>query len=270
MSGEVRGPVMAQEKSLRAIFFDVDDTLYSTSAFADLARQRSIDAMLGAGLKVARETLERELQEVIAEFTSNYEHHYDKLLLRLPPGALEGVNPAVVVAAGVVAYHETKAGELKPYDDVLFALRRLSRTKLILGVITGGLAVKQAEKLIRLGVLRYFDPRAIFISDQVGFGKANPKLYQRACQETGVAPAEAMYVGDNPANDIDPPNSIGMLTVRVNRGGKYAGVASRTPPTHEINDLGELLDLLRSRYGIEAPLGLGPRASGGGRPTPDA
>ena len=237
---------------LGAVFFDVDDTLYSTSAFADLARQRGIDAMLAAGLKVRREDLARELAEVVAEFTSNYEHHYDKLLLRLPPAALEGVNPAVVVAAGVVAYHETKARELKPYDDVVFALRRLSRTDLTLGVITGGLAVKQAEKLIRLGVLPFLDPRAIFISDEVGFGKANPKLYLRACQETGVRPEEAMYVGDNPANDIDPPNQIGMITVRIHREGKYAGLTSRTPPAHEIDDLGQLLDLIREHYGIDA------------------
>jgi putative hydrolase of the HAD superfamily len=235
---------------LRAIFFDVDDTLYSTSAFARLARERGIDAMLRAGLRLTREDLARELDEVVAEFTSNYEHHYDKLLVRLPAAALAGVNPAVVVAAGVVAYHETKVKELAPYDDVLFALRRLSQTDLILGVITGGLAVKQAEKLIRLGVIRYLNPRAIFISDQVGFGKANPKLYARACQETGVDPREAMYVGDNPANDIDPPNQIGMITVRIRRDGKYAEVESRTPPTHEINDLGELLDLLKRTYTV--------------------
>ena len=140
---------------LKAIFFDIDDTLYSTSEFARLARQRSIEAMLEAGLNIPRETLARELEEVVSEFPSNYEHHYDKLLLRLPAEALAGINPAVVVAAGVVAYHQTKVRELRPYDDVLFALRRLSRTGLILGVITGGLAVKQAEKLIRLRVLRF-------------------------------------------------------------------------------------------------------------------
>lgn len=241
----------AAMKNLRAIFFDVDDTLYSTSGFARLARERGLDAMRAAGLSLPREELARELDEVIAEFSSNYEHHYDKLLLRLPPEALKGANPAVIVAAGVVAYHQTKVQELKPYDDVVFALRRLSKTGLILGIITGGLAVKQAEKLIRLGILRFLNPAAIFISDQVGFGKANPKLYLRACQETNVEPAQAMYVGDNPANDIDPPNGIGMITVRIHRDGKYAGVTSRTPPTHEINDLGELIDLLRQHYGVE-------------------
>jgi len=236
---------------LRAIFFDVDDTLYSTSAFARLARDRGIDAMLQAGLTIPHDVLARELDEVVAEFPSNYEHHYDKLMVRLPASALAGLNPAVVVAAGVVAYHQTKVQELKPYDDVIFALRRLSKTDLTLGIVTGGLAIKQAEKVIRLGILPFIDPAAVFISDQVGFGKANPKLFLRACQVAGVEPSEAMYVGDNPTNDIDPPNEIGMITVRIHRGGKYADIESRTPPTHEINDLGQLLDLLRADYGIQ-------------------
>jgi hypothetical protein len=41
-----------------------------------------------------------------------------------------------------------------------------------------------------------------------------------------------------------------MITVRIHRDGKYAGLQSRTPPKHEINDLGELLDLLHQTYGI--------------------
>src|SRR5262245_2186915 len=109
---------MASVRKLRAIFFDIDDTLFSTSAFADKARQAAIDAMLAHGLKGDREALVRELNEVVAEFTSNYEHHLDKLLLRLPPEALDGRNPAIFVAAGVVAYHETKSRDLRVYDDV--------------------------------------------------------------------------------------------------------------------------------------------------------
>ena len=85
------------------------------------------------------------------------------LVVRLPASALKGLNPAVVVAAGVVAYHQTKVQELKPYDDVIFALRRLSKTDLKLGIITGGLAVKQAEKVIRQ---RLGERREVYIAQR--------------------------------------------------------------------------------------------------------
>ncbi len=240
-------------KPLRAIFFDIDDTLYSTSEFAELARQNSLDAMIEQGLEMTREDLQVELEEVINEFSSNYEHHFDKLFLRIPRRLYKGKNPAVLIAAGVVAYHETKIRQLVPYEDAVEVIRLLSaRTDLILGVITEGLGVKQAEKLLRMRLVSYLTPNAVFISHQLGISKPNPKLYQRACSDLNLRPTETMYVGDNPLHDVDPPNSIGMMTVRMRRGGKYQDLEGRTKPTLEVQNFWDLLDFLRAELGVEA------------------
>jgi putative hydrolase of the HAD superfamily len=227
---------------LKAAFFDVDDTLYSTSEFSQRARANAVDSMIRTGLDLPRETVLAELNEVITEFSSNFEHHFDKLLLRLPSSSYRGVNPAVLVAAGVMGYHETKHKELVPFPDVTEALDRFKAAGLTLGVITAGLAVKQAEKLLRLGIIGYFDPRAILISDQIGISKPNAKLYARALEAVGVAPAQALYVGDNPPNDVDPPNRLGMRTALIHRGGRHASRPSETRPTYEADDLLELAD----------------------------
>jgi putative hydrolase of the HAD superfamily len=236
---------------LKGIFFDVDDTLYSTSEFSELARSHALDAMIQAGLSMEKGVLQEELEEVIGEFTSNYEHHFDKLLLRIPKRFYRGVNPAIIVAAGVIAYHETKIRRLAPYEDAIEVLRLLSKTRLILGVITEGLEVKQAEKLVRMRINEYLSPNAIFISNQIGISKPNPKIYQRACSDLNLKPSETMYVGDNPLHDIDPPNQIGMLTVRVRRGGKYSAVEGKTVPRREIQNFWDLLDYLRQELDIE-------------------
>ncbi|MCD6404238.1 MAG: TIGR02253 family HAD-type hydrolase [Planctomycetes bacterium] len=235
---------------LAAIFFDIDDTLYSTSEFARRARANSIDAMLACGVRTDRDRLLTELDEVISEFSSNYGSHFDKLLLRLPPEATSGLNPAMIIASAVVAYHETKFRELKPYDDVPGILEALSHSGVIVGIITAGPAVKQAEKLVRLKVTQYLDPRAIFISDQIGISKPNPKLYLRACQSVGVIATEAMYIGDNPPNDIDPPKSLGMITVLNRRSGKYSGVPCRKEPDYRISSFTELARILRDDFAL--------------------
>lgn len=240
---------------LKAVFFDVDDTLYSTSEFAQRARSNSLDALIAMGLKAKKEELRRELDEVIREFTSNYEHHFDQLLMRLPDRLKGDVNPALLTAAAVVAYHDTKFNELVAYEDVTDALRLLSRTGLVLGVVTDGPVIKQAEKLIRLGVLPYLHPRALFITHQMGYSKANVKLYQRVCRDLELGPDTVMYVGDNPVNDVDPPNALGMITVRCRRGGKYSGVEGQTVADHEIHNFYDLLDLLEHHYGVVVPPG---------------
>ncbi len=238
---------------LRAILFDVDDTLYSTTEFAELARANSVKEMIRLGLKMEPDEVMRELREVIAEFSSNYEHHFDKLLLRLPAEALAGVNPVILTAGAIIAYHETKARQLALAPDVKDVLEKLSKTDLILGIITSGPQVKQAEKILRLGLMEYIDPSAIFLSDQIGIGKPNVKLYMKACRQLNIWPLEAMYVGDNPPNDIDPPNQLGMSTVLVRREGKYAGVQGVSEPDHIVRTFHELLAILRDKYEVQTP-----------------
>ncbi|MHC4777513.1 MAG: HAD-IA family hydrolase [Planctomycetota bacterium] len=236
---------------LKAIFFDIDDTLYSTSEFARRARSNAIRAMIRMGLKTTVEEGLHELEEVVAEFSSNYPKHYEKLLSRLPTSAYEGINPALLIAAGVVAYHQTKFAELYPYPDVVEVLKLLARTRLVRGIITAGLTVKQAEKLVRLKIYDYLSPNAIFISDQIGISKPNPKLYLRACSDTSIEPTATMYIGDNPRFDIDPPNGIGMITVRNRRSGKFLDQEGETKADFEIQTFWDLLDILRDRFQIK-------------------
>jgi len=238
---------------LSAILFDVDDTLFSTTHFAALARQRAVEAMVRQGLRLPVSEVKRELNEVISEFTSNYGMHFDKLLLRLPPASYAGVNRALIIAAGIMAYHATKA-ELQAFPDVLPFLRRVhEQGDVLMGVITHGLEIKQAEKLLLLNVIPYLNPAAIFISDQVGISKPNPKLYQRACAALALSPSEVMYVGDNPLHDVDPVNAVGMIPVRLLRDNRFEGVASKTKARYEIHTFDELVPVLEKDFGIALP-----------------
>lgn len=234
----------------QAIFFDIDDTLFSTTVFADKARRAAIDAMVRAGLRAERADAARELEEVINEFSSNYGGHFDKVLDRLGPESFEGHNRAVIVAAGVVAYHATKWRELKVYDDVYEVLKWLAGTPMVRGIISAGITIKQAEKLIRLEVLEFLTPAAIFFTDQVGFSKPNPKLYRRVLQRLSLQPQRCIYVGDNPTHDIDPCNREGWTTVRIRRSGRHAAEEGATTAKHEIRDFFELRRLLQDEYGV--------------------
>jgi putative hydrolase of the HAD superfamily len=237
-------------KPLDAIFFDIDDTLFSTTVFADKARRAAIDAMIQAGLRTERDTALKELEEVLAEFSSNYGNHFDKVLDRIGPEAAANVNRAVIVAAGVVAYHETKWRELQVHDDVYEVLKWLAPMPVTRGVISAGITIKQAEKLVRLKLVEFLTPSAIFFTDQVGFSKPNPRLYRRVLQKLELQPSRCLYVGDNPTHDIDPCNHEGMHTVRVRRSGRYADKDGATKPDWEVRDFFELRRILVDEFGI--------------------
>jgi len=239
-------------RSLRAVLFDVDDTLYSTTEFVRGARENAVRAMIAAGLHLSFERALAELDEVVREFPSNFDRHFDTLILRLPAGACGPVNPAVVVAAGVVAYHQTKQRELAPFPDAVEAIRRLAAGgKLVLGVITSGVPVKQAEKLVRLGVLEHIDPRAVFFPEQMGFSKHNPKVYTQACRALDLEPAACMCVGDHPVRDVDSPKSAGLIAALLRRGdGKYSGLEGGTPPDYRLSNFWDLLEVIERDFDI--------------------
>ena len=251
-------PVLPQ---LDVVLFDLDDTLYSTSDFAATARREAVRDMIAAGLDVGQDEGVQELAEVVAEFSSNYDQHLDRLLDRLGPQRLGGRNRAVLIATGVVAYHRAKERGMNLLPDARALLDALRAARVKMGVVTAGLQVKQAEKLIRTGLLDYLAPDAIFFSDQMGVSKPNPKIYAKACRALGIAPMRALYIGDRPTHDIVPARRAGLKTV-LYRGaaGKYAEEPSPVPPDHDIADLRLLLPILSSVYGlsVDAPAVAGP------------
>lgn len=238
---------------LRLLLLDLDDTLYSTTAFAARARRAAMEAVASfPGMTVSAEALLDELREVIAEFGANDHAHYDRLLRRFPEAALGGHPRAALVAAGVAAYHDTKHGGMEPFPGLLDLLADLRRAGgLRIGVVTEGLEVKQFEKLHRLGVYPFLDRGMIFVSEAIGISKPNPKLLQRALHCTGVPAAAALYVGDNPVNDVAPARALGMVAVRFRSpGGKHAVVEGPSAPDHEVADFAGLRTVLREAHGV--------------------
>lgn len=236
--------------TLRAIFFDIDDTLFSTTEFAGKARELAVEAMIMRGLKADKEVVLAELHEVVVEFGSNDNRHYNRLLDRLPEISTRGINKQLLVTAGVIAYHEAKWRGLRVRPEAHGLLEDLSRTDLRLGIISAGLTTKQMEKVVRLGLDKLLDPGLLFITDQVGIAKSNPDLYRLAVSVAEVDPGEAMHVGDHPHHDVDTAAAAGLVTVLHRGSGKYSNMVGDYEADYSISRIGELRGILTEHFSI--------------------
>ena len=214
--------------SIRAVLFDIDDTLFPSSEFSRLARRNAIRAMIQAGLHATPTNAERTLARIVSNKGSNFGGHFDLLARKFPSS-----NRDRVVAAGVAAYHNTKSS-ISPYPDTARLLLSLRERGYLLAAASEGVSLKQWDKLIRLGLDPFF--HHVFVTSNNEGGKTpsdggkTPAFYKKIARALNLAPNQILMVGDNPAKDIASASAAGMLTVRV-LTGKHAREPARADIT---------------------------------------
>jgi putative hydrolase of the HAD superfamily len=105
------------------------------------------------------------------------------------------------------------------YPDVVPCLEAVRARGCRAGIVTNfdGRVVRLLEAL---GLAGRFD--SITRSSEVGVAKPDPAIFRHALERHGVAPAEALHVGDSPGDDVAGAAAAGLLGVLVDRAGRHA------------------------------------------------
>ena len=70
---------------------------------------------------------------------------------------------------------------------------------------------------------------ATVFSCSVGLRKPDPRIYELACEQLGVEPADAIFVGDGANDELAGAQRLGMQAVLIHRAGE-------DPPWDEVRD----------------------------------
>ncbi len=100
------------------------------------------------------------------------------------------------------------------YDDVEPALVELRRRGLKLGVVSNW-DTRLRRICGGLGLDRLVD--FIVISAEAGVRKPDPRIFEEALRRAGVAPTEALHVGDLPDEDVEGARRAGVRPVLIDR-----------------------------------------------------
>lgn len=209
----------------KAILFDLDDTLWPIMPVLVAAENTLFAWLTEHAPKVAqRYSIDSLRQHRLALLTAQPQLHLDLgALRRLALCAVfeaAGEDPAKVEPAMTLFLDARNAVTL--YHDVLPVLTRL-QGKILLGTISNGNA-----DLEKIGLAHHFK-----VSLAAGpFGRAKPDaaIFHAACAALGVAPGEAIYVGDDLLLDVAGAQQAGMRAVWINRHGSDAHLAAQIEP----------------------------------------
>lgn len=194
---------------IRAVLFDLDDTLYCE---ADFVRSGFIAVAEALELRGVGRKLELLALLEYIHAMEGRERVLDKLTARL--GLPEGWAPELVEC------FRAHQPSLELASDVVEVLTRL-RERYQLGCVTDGWGATQRRKVEVLKLASLLD--VVVFSDDFGRAhwKPSPRPFRACCALLGVTPAESVFVGDNPERDVRGARNAGLLSVRIRRERGY-------------------------------------------------
>ncbi len=225
---------------IKAVFFDIDDTLYDTSGFAKLARKAALNVMVDAGLPLSAEEAYKILREIINEYGSNYDKHFNVLTKRI-----FGEEKPLLIALGMITYHNVKFALLRLFPQTTSTLIHLKKQGYDLGVISNGITIKQWEKLIRLDLHHFFDH--VITSEEAGAEKPDKHIFECALGKMGYDAEKCVMIGNKFSEDILGAVNIGMSAILVNSQLKESEkeyIKEKGIKIDVISHIGELKEIL--------------------------
>lgn len=226
---------------IRLVTFDFWDTLVTDSA-VNLRAQHALRvtaiqrALCDAGERVsdveAEEVHEQSGVRLAERFWSANRDPSPEEQLRLVldtarPGVAARLDPRAFAAA-LAAYTEPVLAH--PPDlcpNAGRAVRELAGRGVALGIVsnTGRTPGSVLRRVLEShGLLAYFG--AVSYSDEVGVRKPEAEIFRVTLARAGVAPAEALHIGDNPDADVVGAQGVGMRAAHYTAGFRPPAAAA--------------------------------------------
>ncbi|HEM3485294.1 HAD family hydrolase [Streptococcus suis] len=187
---------------MKALIFDVDDTLYDQIQPFERALERHIE--------VAREQVEplylsfrRYADEVFEETATGKMSLKDSHIYRMKHALADfGYQVSDATALAIQIDYDYFQGqiELSPVFPEIFSWCQAQG--IAMGIITNGPYRHQLRKIRTMGLVNWFELEHVLISGQVGITKPNPAIFQLMEERLGMSGEDICYLGDSFENDV--------------------------------------------------------------------
>jgi HAD superfamily hydrolase (TIGR01549 family) len=228
----------------KAVLFDLDDTLWPIAPVIAQAELTLYDWLRQHAPRVAdAHSIDSLRQARLDLLARRPEYHLDLGQLRRAGlhAAFEQAGEDVAKVGPAMDCFFAARNAVAPYDDVLPGLEQLGRQVLV-GSISNGNADLRA-----IGLSHHF--KVSVAAHELGCAKPDAAIFLAACRELGVAPQDAVYVGDDVLLDVRGAQQAGLRAVWLNRTGSARHLEHGVVPDAICTDFGELLDWLRRSHG---------------------
>lgn len=230
---------------MKALIFDVDDTLYDQIQPFERALERHIE--------VAREQIEllylsfrRYADEVFEATAIGKMSLKDSHIYRMKH-ALEDfgyqVSDATALAIQIDYDYFQGQIELSPVFPEIFSWCQAQG--IAMGIITNGPYRHQLRKIRTMGLVNWFELEHVLISGQVGITKPNPAIFQLMEERLGMPGEDICYLGDSFENDVVGAKVANWKAIWFNHRKRVEPIAPYQADK-VVTDWDELVEVIQS------------------------
>ncbi len=230
--------------SYEAVFFDLDDTLYSYPVCNEAGKAAAFREARELGYDLSRAAFDdlyaegrREVKRELAGTASAHERFlYFKRALEIYTGTHHSRD---ALALGE-AYWETYVEEMELFDGVRKTFAELQEAGVDVAIVSNLTTRIQMEKIDALGIEAYVD--LVLTSEETGREKPASDMFTLPLAQLDRRPSDVVMVGNDVESDIEGGNAVGLTTVLFN--GETDGEAGHRQPDHQIDAFSEVLEVV--------------------------
>lgn len=210
---------MSDEGSVRAVLFDLDDTLFDHRASAGeaLRRVRNAHECLRAA---AFADVERQHSHLLEEMHPRVVNgllgmdearveRFRQLLLRFGDTACDDDRCRAAAAMYRREYLDARRATAGA-EALLAAVRR----RVSVAIVSNNMLQEQTEKLEYCRLAAHVD--ALIVSEAAGVSKPDPAIFRAALEAVGAEPHEAVMIGDSWTADVLGAQAAGIRAIWFN------------------------------------------------------
>ncbi len=221
---------------IKAVVFDLDNTLMDFMKMKRLAIEAAIPAMVDAGLEITPDIANKLIDEIYKEHGIEYQQVFDEFLNRV----LKKVDYKIL-SAGIVAYRRAREASLIPYPHVYSTLNQLLKMGIKMGIVSDAPVKEAWLRLAYLNFHHIFD--AVVTFEDTGKRKPEEAPFRMILERLEVEPSEALMVGDWAERDIFGAAKIGMKTAFARYGDTFNTEIHNAD--YELADISQLIEIIK-------------------------
>lgn len=221
---------------IKAVVFDLDNTLIDFLRFKKVACESAVDAMIDAGLKINKKKALDDIYKIYNKHTMEDHLVFQRFLKKFC-----GVVDFKVLAYAINAYRNARGSVLTPFPGTKSALIKLKEKGLKLAIVTDAPKLKAWLRLSAMKIDDFFD--VVVTLEDTGRKKPSRLPFNAALKLLNVKPEECLMVGDMPNKDMKGARQLGIMTCLAKYGGE---IKVKGKWDFEIDNISNLVSVVES------------------------